>query len=403
VASVIAWRGGADFGPLTGLEVEFGRGGSQFLGVDLSSPVPWLVLAAGALMACTVGAALRRRLTARAVINQWLALSGIWAVPVVVGVVLAATLGLFITDAIARSPGWSLPSQNYDDLTGHTCGMADDIGVADPNKGAPLQPDPLPADTADSATLPDATGGSRLDFTAEGAPQPPPGVDVGTRWGSRIAGGQDTGVFLSPWFVTGAGHTTRRIDRPGLALFTAGRPNSSGNLIYVQFGRRDGEAIHPLRIERVAVPDSDITWQPTALEPPRGTSRIRIIAVDTSPDPSAWLAFSAPRRVRYTPLGTVLAQRDVSTLIGPEFRLYFPCATNPPITRGVTRPPDYDFVGPAGPEGLGPLSPMAGTFDLYASEQLLTRTSNGTSIGDFFAIHRIVKRPALRTLTPFDN
>jgi Mycobacterial cell wall arabinan synthesis protein/Arabinosyltransferase concanavalin like domain len=402
VASVIAWRGGADFGPLTVLEVEFGQGGSQFLGVDLSSPVPWLVLAAGALMACTVGAAWRRRLTARAVMDRWLAVSGIWAVPVVVGVVLAATLGLFVTDAIARSPGWSLPSQNYDDLTGHTCGMADDIGVADPTMGAPLEPDPFPADTADS-TLPDATLGSRLDFTADGTPQPPPGIDVGTRWGSRIAGGQDTGVFFSPWFVTGRGDRTKRIDRPGLALFTAGRPNSAGNLIYVQFGRRDGQAIHPLRIERVAVPDSDITWQPAALEPPPGTSRIRIIAVDASPSPSAWLAFSAPRRVRYTPLGTVLAQRNISTLIGPEFRLYFPCATNPPIIGGVTRPPDYDFVGPAGPEGLGPMSPMAGTFDLFALQQLLIRTSNGTDIRDFFAIERIVKGLGLGTLTPFDN
>ena len=402
VASVIAWRGGADFGPLTVLEVEFGRGGSQFLGVDLSSPVPWLVLAAGALMACTVGAAWRRRLTARAVMDRWLAVSGIWAVPVVVGVVLAATLGLFVTDAITRSPGWSLPSQNYDDLTGHTCGMADDIGVADPTQGAPLEPDPLPADTADS-TLPDATLGSRLDFTADGTPQPPPGVDVGTRWGSRIAGGQDTGVFFSPWFVTGRGDRTQRIDGPGLALFTAGRPNSAGNLIYVQFGRRDGQAIHPLRIERVAVPDSDITWQPAALEPPLGTSRIRIIAVDASASPSAWLAFSAPRRVRYTPLGTVLAQRHISTLIGPEFRLYFPCATNPPIIGGVTRPPDYDFVGPAGPEGLGPMSPMAGTFDLYALQQLLTRTSNGTDIRDLFAIHHLDKGLGLGRLTPFDN
>jgi EmbC C-terminal domain len=275
--------------------------------------------------------------------------------------------------------------------------------VADPNTGAPLQPDPLPADTADSAMLPDATGGSRLDFTAEGAPQPRPGVDVGTRWGSRTAGDQDTGVFFSPWFVTEPGATTQRIDRPGLALFMAGRPNSAGDSIYVQFGRRNRQAIHPLGIERVAAPDSDITWQPAALEPPRGTSRIRIIAVDASASPGGWLAFSAPRRVRYTPLGAVLARRHVTTLIGPEFRLYFPCATNPPIIGGATRPPDYDFVGPAGPEGLGPLSPMAGTFDLYASEQLLTRTSNGTSIGDFFAIHRIVKRPAPRTLTPFDN
>jgi EmbC C-terminal domain len=403
VAIVIAWRGGADFGPLTVLDVEFGRGGSQFLGADLSSPWPWLLLAAVAFIACAVGAALRRRLTARAAVDRWLALSGIWALPAAVGVVLAATLGLFVTDAIARSPGWSLPRQNSDDLTGHTCGMADDIGVADPTTGAPLEPDRLPVELAESATLPNDTRGSGLEFAADGSPQPQPGFDLGTRWGSRITGDQDTGVFFSPWFVTGPDAATQRIDHPGLALFTAGRPSSDGNLIFVQFGRRDGQRIHPLGIERVAAPDSDITWRSSALEPPRHTSRLRVIAVDTDRSAGGWLAFSAPRRVRYTSLATVLAQPHTTTLMGPEFRLYFPCATNPPITNGVTRSPDYDFVGPAGPEGLGPLSPMAGTFDLYASEQLLTRTSNGTNIHDFFAIHHIVKRPAPGRLTPFDN
>jgi hypothetical protein len=402
-ASVIAWRGGADFGPLTVLEAEFGQGGSGFLGLDLSSPVPWLVLGAAALGACTVSAARRRRLSTRAVANGWLALSGIWAVPVAAGVVLATTLGLFVTDAIARSPGWSLARQNYNELTGQTCGMADDIGVADPTTGAALEPDPLPAEAAGSSALPDVTRGTRLEFTAEASPQPPPGVDVGSRWGSRIAGDQDTGVFSSPWFLTEPGATTQRIDRPGLALFTAGRPGSGGNSIYVQFGRRDRQAMHSLGIERLAAPDSDIRWQPAALKPPRGTSRIRIIAVDANASPGGWLAFSAPRRVRYKPLGAVLARRHVTTLIGPEFRLYFPCATNPPIVNGVTRPPDYDFVGPAGPGGLGPTSPIAGTFDLYATQQLLTRTSKGTNIHGFFSIHRIVKRPGPGELTPFNE
>jgi arabinosyltransferase C len=415
VASVIAWRGGADFGPLTVLEVEFGQGGSRFLGVDLSSPVPWLVLGAAALLACTVCAALRQRLRASAVgpslrrplaragANRWLGLSGIWAVPAAAGAVLAATLGLFITDAIARSPGWSLPSQNIGELSGHSCGMGDDIGVADPAMGTPLEPDPLPDETAESVTLPAATRGRRLDFTAAGAPQPPRGVDLGTRWGSRLTGGQDTGVFFSPWFVTRPDVSSRRVDQSGLALFTAGKLSSAGDVMLVQFGRRDGQAIQPLRVERVPAPDSDNTWQPSAVKPPRHTNRIRIIAVDANPSPAGWLAFSSPRHVRYHALDTVLTQPHVTTLIGPEFRLYFPCATNPPITRGVTRAPDYDFVAPAGPEGLGPTSPMAGTFDLYATLQLLTRTSNGTSIRDFFAIHRIVKRPGPGKVAPLDD
>jgi hypothetical protein len=92
-----------------------------------------------------------------------------------------------------------------------------------------------------------------------------------------------------------------------------------------------------------------------------------------------------------------------SALIGPEFRLYFPCVTNPPIIRGVTRPPDYNFSGPAGVAGLGPLSPLAGTSDLYMSQHLLTRTASKTSIRDFFVIEHIVKRPAPGRLTPFDN
>jgi Mycobacterial cell wall arabinan synthesis protein/EmbC C-terminal domain len=395
LGSAIAWRGGAFFGDLSVLEVDFGRGGSGFLGIDLSSPVPWLLAAAGVLVVCVVVAAFRGRLSVRSALDQWLAVSGMWAVPVAVGVVVAATLGLFVADAFASSPGWSLPRQNYDNLTGQTCGLADDVGVADPTTVAPLEVDPTPAETAPTNTLPDATGGARVDFTAEGSPLPPPGVDLDTRWGSRLTGDHDSGVFFSPWFVTGSDATTDRIDRPGLALFTAGKPASAGNVLLVQFGRRDGPAILPLSVQRVAAPDSDTTWQPSALDPPARADRLRVIAVDAAPD--GWLAFSTPRLVRYQPLAAVLTRPHTTALIGPAVRFYFPCATIPAIQHGVAHAPDYDigiFVTPQ--------SPMAGISDLYPSRRLLTRTTNGTNVEDLDIDH-IAKHPAPGEPTPFDR
>jgi Mycobacterial cell wall arabinan synthesis protein/EmbC C-terminal domain len=404
VGSAIAWRGGDFFGDFSVLDVDFGRGGSGFLGIDLSSPVPWLLAAAGALVVCVVVAAFRRRLTVRAVVDQWLAVSGMWAVPIAVGVVVATTFGLFVTDAFASSPGWSLPRQNYDDLTGRTCGLADDIDVADPTTGALLDPDPLPAEateTADTTGLPDTVAGARLDFSPDGSPAPPPGVDLDPRWGSRITGDQDTGVFFSPWFAVGPGATTDRVDRPGLALFTAGKPASAGNVLLVQFGRRDGPAIHPLAVQRIAAPDSDTTWQPSALDPPARADRLRVIAVDAAPD--GWLAFSTPRGVGYQPLAAVLTRPHTTALIGPAVRFYFPCATNPAIQHGVAQAPDYLVAGVTDRgAGLWPQSPTADVVDLYPSRRLLTRTTNGTNV-EGLDIDHIAKHPAPGEPTPFEG
>jgi EmbC C-terminal domain len=218
---------------------------------------------------------------------------------------------------------------------------------------------------------------------------------VGVADRSRLTGDQDTGVFFSTWLVVGPDATTDRIDRPGLALFTAGQPASAGNVLLVQFGRRDGPAIHPLAVQRVAAPDSDTAWQPSALDPPARADRLRVIAVDATP--GGWLAFSTPRRVGYQPLAAVLTRPHTTALIGPAVRFYFPCATNPTIQHGVSHAPDYDlgiFVTPQ--------SPMAGIFDLYPSRRLLTRTTNGTNVDDLDIDH-IVKHPAPGDPTPFDS
>jgi hypothetical protein len=403
VASAVAWRGGAFFGDFAVLEVDFGRGGSRFLGIDLSSPAPWLVLAAGTLVAGVVIAACRRRLAVRPMLDSWLASAGIWAVPVTVGVVVAATLGLFVTDAFASSPGWSLPRQNYDDLTGRTCGLADDVGVADPTSSTPLAVDPTPAETAQTGMLPAAAAGSRVELTAAGSPTSPPGVDLDPRWGSRITGDQDTGVFFSAWFTLGSDTTTQRIDRPGVAIFTAGKPSSSGNTLVAQFGRRDGQTIRTLDVERVAVPDSDATWQPAALTPPRRADRVRIVAVDAASSPGGWLAFSAPRRVDYESLATVLAERPMTSLIGPAVRFYFPCARNPRIERGVAQVPDLLATGVTDSDaGLWPQSPTAAALDLYGSQRLLVRTTNGIVARELH-VDRIIKHPAPGVIVPFDD
>jgi arabinosyltransferase C len=403
VASAIVWRGGAFFGDFSVLEVKFGRGGAGLSGMDLSSPMPWVVVGVGALVACGCVAALMGRFSVRAAVDRWLALSGAWAVPVAVGVVVVATLGLFVTDAFASSPGWSLARQNYEDLMGQTCGLADDVEVADPFKGTALGADPLPAQSAAAAALPEVTQGSGLDFTAAGSPPPPLDVDLDMRWGSRISGDQDTGVFVSPWFVTGPDATTAGVDQTGLVLFTAGKPDSAGNLVLVQFGRRDGPAIQPLGVERVAASNSDATWQPSALEPPAHADRLRIVAVDAASGRDGWLAFSAPHRVRYQRLESVLARPGTITFVGPGIRFYFPCVTNAVIQGGVADAPDYVATG-ATDLGAGswPTSPIAGTVDLYPSHRLVVRATNETIARDLY-IERIVKRPAPGVPTPFDR
>ncbi len=395
VASVIAWRGGADFGHFSVVTVAFGRGGSDFLGLDLSSPVPWIALGAAALFTDAVIAAWHRRFSLWRAWERSLARTGLWAVPVAVGIIVATTLGLFVTDPIAASPGWSLARQNYDQLTGRTCGIADDYGIADPTMGTQLRPDDGALDIGNHR-IPAALHGPRLDFTSDGSPPSEPGFALDTRWGSRVRGDESTGVFFSPWFAIAPEAITTRVDQPGIALFTAGRPSSRGNHLYVEYGRREGRAIRPLNTKRVDAPDSGATWRSSPLDPGPRANRVRLLAVDADTSTDGWLAFSAPRLVHYERLDAILSRPGTTALIGPADRLYFPCATNPTITHGIAHAPDYEIA-----IFLTPQSPMAGISDLYRSRPLLIRTANGT-VGDL-AIDRIVKHPGPGEPVPLEH
>ncbi len=400
-ASVAAWRGGAFFGDFAIVGTHFGRGGSGFLGVDLGSPVPWLVLAGIGVVVAFATMARRSRHAARAALDRFLASSGVWAVPIAVGIVVVATLALFVSDAVRQGSAWSLPRQEYADLVGRTCGIADYVGVADAAAGAPLTMQTrTPARV--NASVPGVGPLPPLEFTAAASPPPPSGVDLGATWGSATTGDGAIGTFSSPWFTVEPDATRTAIDQPGLAIFTAGM-FTRGNRLYAQFGRADSGGIEPLGMERVHARDSGSSWEPSALAPPHGTDSVRVIAVDATSVTGGWLAFSAPRHVTYHPLDHVLTQHAARALVGPAVRFYFPCAVEPVIDGGVAQVPDYTVAGRTDRGvGLWPQSPTANLLDFYSVRPLLVRGAPGTNV-DGLEVDRIVTRPSAGLLAPFQR
>jgi Mycobacterial cell wall arabinan synthesis protein/EmbC C-terminal domain/Arabinosyltransferase concanavalin like domain len=402
LASVIAWRGHQFWNPLAIVDVDFGRGGSGFVHVDLSSGKVWAFIVVGlALVAGVI--ALRRQPRRPATLlrrgEAGLTLLGASALAVSAALVAAVTLALFVVDGF-RAPSWSLAKQNVDTVAGSTCGLADDLTVIDPGRGRALPVDGAASTSAAVGALPLAAAlRPPLQFAPDGvdpATSPVPGL--GSQWGSRVTSGADQGTFVSGWFeldrsVVGAGE-----DQGRLTLFAAGRINTDDMRLFVQFGRTNGTDVGNVAVEEVPAQEDDPHWRPVLLDAlvpvPRDVDRMRLIGVDGAGDRGGWLAFSEPRVVRPEPLTPLLDTSGQRALVAPWLRPYFPCVTQPRVEPGVSEPPDVvlgDVLTDAYPE-----SPMRFVGDLYPVSPLLLVNDEGVIVKEVAAA-RVDKRLATGT------
>jgi arabinosyltransferase C len=405
LASMIAWRGQAFWSYFALMDVDFGRGGSGFLHVDMSSGVVWAFIVAGAALitgAVVVGSARRRRATLRQRAEAGLTALGAGALAVSAALIGATTLALFVVDGL-RAPSWTLAKQNVDSVAGSTCGYADDLSVIDAVRGRALPVDDAANPNAAVDTLPlTAAFRPRLEFTPDGVDpgiRPVPGLE--SQWGSRVGSDANQGTFVSPWFnldesIVGAGDNRGR-----LALFVAGRISGDDTNLFVQIGRQNGPDLENVAVAALPPQGDGPQWRPVLLDAlvpvPPEADRLRLVAVDGADDRGGWLAFSSPRVVQPQPLAELLEEPGHRALIAPWMSPYFPCATQPRVEPGVSEPPDSvfgDVLTDAYPE-----SPMRFLGDLYPTSQLLLVDHSGNPVAPF-AVERVEKQLAPGTLVP---
>lgn len=405
LASLIAWRGQAFWTHFAIMHVDFGRGGSGFLHVDLSSGVVWAFILAGAAVVIglvVLGRTRHRRATPRQRAAAGLTSLGLGALALSAALIAGVTLALFVVDGFT-APSWTLAKQNVDSVGGTTCGFADDLSVIDPSRGHAMPVDDAanPNDAVD-ALPPAATLEPPLEFTPDGVDpgvRPVPGL--GLQWGSRIGSDANRGRFVSPWFnldqsVVGAGE-----DRERIVLFLAGRINADNTRLFVQLGHRNGADIENAGVEEVPAQGDIPQWRPVVLDAlvpvsPQAT-RMRLIGVDSADDGGGWLAFSSPRVVRAAPMTRLLEAPQHRALISPWMSPYFPCATQPRVEPGVSEPPDFVFGDVL--SSFYSRSPMKFVTDLYPMSQLLLLDHSGNPVAPF-AAERVEKHLAPGTPVP---
>jgi len=404
LASIVAWRGHAFWNQFSVLDVDFGRGGSGFLGVDLSSPAVWAGIVAGAavIVGLIVFGRRPRRGTLRERADTGLTALGAGALAVSAALIAAVTLALFVVDGFG-TPSWTLAKQNVDSVVGSTCGFADDLSVVDPARGRALPVVDAADPSAAVDALPPAVAlGPPLEFAPDGvdpALRPVPGLE--SRWGSRVGSDASQGAFVSPWFsldqsIVGAGD-----DRGRIVLFLAGRINADTTRLFVQIGRQNGSGIDSVEVTEFPALGDLPEWNAVLLDVfaqiPVDADRVRLIGVDGADDRGGWLAFGNPRVVRPEPMTRLLEAPGQSSLIAPWMRPYFPCATQPRVEPGVSEPPDFvfgDVLTIAYPQ-----SPMEYVGDLYPMSRLLLLDESGNP-APLFAAERVEKDLAPGTPVP---
>jgi arabinosyltransferase C len=405
VASLIAWRGQAFWTYFATMKVDFGRGGSGFLHVDLSSGVVWAFIVAGAALITSlvvVGRARGRRATLRQQAEAGLTALGAGALAMSGALIAGVTLGLFVVDGFT-APSWTLAKQNVDSVGSSTCGFADDLSVIEPARGHALPVDDAATPNAAVDALPPAaTLGPPLEFAPEGVDpgvRPVPGLE--SQWGSRIGNDANRGTFVSPWFNLDQSFVGAGNDRERIVLFLAGRVNADNTRLFVQLGRQNGSDIENVGVEELPPQGDNPQWRPVVLDAlvpvsPEAT-RMRLVGVDAADGGGGWLAFSGPRVVRPEPMTRLLEAPEHRSLIAPWMSPYFPCATQPRVEPGVSEPPDFVFGDVL--TSFYSRSPMKFVGDLYPMSQLLLVDRNGSPVAPFSA-ERVEKQLAPGTPVP---
>jgi hypothetical protein len=294
----------------------------------LSNPLVWIVLGGMLLLLVT-----RRmgRARARVVLAS--------AAPlVVVAPAVILTAAHFSIDGFGADD-WSVAKQNAHFLLGHDyCGLGSVVTIADPASAAPAPPGDAPAATTDGLP-PDILGLANLDPATPGAyPGGRAPTWPGTPSGTWVTGDADVGWFASPWVEIPAGARS-------LYLGVAGSVRRNGNRLLVQTaepsasGWEIGEAVD------LDVTHSSEDWSLVTIGREDRTSpvNVRVVVVDVTAGLQGWVAVTDILTSPAAVLETLYRDADLTVLLTPYYRLFYPCIDEPPLAHGVAVVPDLSL------------------------------------------------------------
>ena len=359
--------------------------------------------------------------------------------------VASLTLGM-----INQYPAWSVGRSNFAELTGRTCGLADDVMVEqNPNVGmlSPVgssvaealgaiasegfSPNGIPADiAADPVTEPPA-GGNFVDAedtdaataglgtadAANGTGTPgstptapgvngsrarlPSGLDPATTpvLGSWRSGDQQPAQLRSAWYRLPARETTGGDAAPLLVVSAAGRFDQGE--IKVQWATEAQAAADEvggsLGFADIGPVDSWRNLRAPLAAIPTEATLIRVVADDDDLAAKHWMAVTAPRIPRLSTLQDVVGSEDpvlLDWLVG----LAFPCQRPFGHSNGVTEVPKWRILPDRfGADANSPVMDNIGGGPLGISELLVEAATVPTYLRDDW----FRDWGALQRLTPF--
>ncbi len=294
--------------------------------LQLSSPVPWVLVAAAALYLVW-----RRRRAGRP--------SGLTPDRAVVGVALTGGVALLLTvfaaAPIGQAPGASVASMNLATLAGRPCGLADAVHALAPSD--PGLARPVGADTVSG----DMRAGVPADRDVPLAPQPPgPSPQA---WGDDVPGGRGTGAVTTGWYPlpaapAGTGAVVvpatgdLRADQSITVEVGTGPPGAPSATTAVELDLPGGKKADWVNLtldlgsDRVAA----LPGPPTA---------VRVVAEDRIGGSDSWFGVAAPHLARPRPVSELIAGQPV--FADQVSAVFWPCADQITVENGLVQTPAW--------------------------------------------------------------
>ncbi|MGH3796464.1 MAG: arabinosyltransferase domain-containing protein [Pseudonocardiaceae bacterium] len=291
---------------------------------------------------------------------------------VICGLMVLFEVGVMVKAMYKQRDGYSMGASNIESVTSSSCNLTDAVSVeASRRAGAltpihgtlladiPLRegfeynhlPPPAPSDMLQQQTQP-------VDITGDRAPQsgseegnpigPPPsglgGTDIPI-WSSFNSDGSGIGGVRTSWYAL---PDSARSGRAPVVVSVEGKLSPTTPMV-AEFGRRSGQGFQV--IDQIPIGDPATAQSPgwrdyrlgLAGRPAAEADAVRLIATDADVTPEGWLAFSAPRVPKLSPM-TDLLTPTVPVFMDWPVGFVHPCVRPFAIRDGIAEVPRYRLL-----------------------------------------------------------
>jgi arabinosyltransferase C len=292
---------------------------------------------------------------------------------VICGLLVLAEVGVMIKAIYQQRDGYSMGGANIAHLTGHSCNLTDAVAVEANRRAGALAPvrgtlladvplrlgfayNRLPPPPPDEAPQQD----QEVDIKGDRAPRsgseeanpigpPPPGLGGAEIpvWSSFTSNGPGTGAMRTTWYAL---PDRARAGRAPVVISVAGTLSYTAPLL-AEFARlapgNQFQIVDQIPIGGQTATAEGPGWRDYRLglagRPAAGADTVRLIATDADVTDEGWLAFSAPRVPRLTPM-TALVSPTVPVFLDWPVGFVHPCVRPFAIRDGIAELPRYRLL-----------------------------------------------------------